>query len=386
MNTQREKDFFNIKFEIDLPLNVQLKNHLISLIRKDLLKVGDRLPTVYELAELVGVSSATTRRVIGDLVREGYLKATPALGTFVIDRFQQEGREVPQPQGSIGILFPHVQRDVLTVDRTPWTWEILTSMQEEFSGAGYFCTLFPIGENLEEARKIVFNNSHYFAGFISFPDTINGPFLDILEKSGKPYVAIEKWRAGMRHNYVSCDSDDLGRKAARHLVETGCHSFIALYPSSLSIQSYYTARKIIGFQEELLRLNVPISSIKIIDEAPQLEKIVNQVTETPCGIFVASDALAINMVNICREQKKNIPNDIRIVSDAGTMMCEQVYPALTVIRQPMKEMGRETARMLIKLFKSEHKYMRGIELSGKLIVRGTTVLKKRKKEPLPQFT
>ncbi len=367
-----------IKFEKDIPLSYQLKMHLLNLIRAGRLQTGDRLPTVYELALQTGVSSATTRKVIAELTREGYLSSMPALGTFVIDRNTRQNEEISHPERSIGILFPQMTEDLFNPEKSPWTWEILSAIQETLSSHNYFCTFFPMAGSLDKAKKIVLNNSGHFSGFISFPDYSGGAFLEILEASKKPYLTIGKWKADMEHNYVSCDDTGLGRSAAVHLAETGCSSFLAVYSPS---RAYYPAiREVMGFQEELLRLGIEMSRIKVREKTAPAEILKGITDIKPCGIFVAGEKLAVDILNFCREQGKKIPAEIRIVSDAGTKICEYSHPPLTAVCQPMRDIGRESALTLIKLAENNVRYTKGIELSGKLVVRGSTKESKKTSE------
>jgi GntR family transcriptional regulator, arabinose operon transcriptional repressor len=366
----KEVSIPEIKFEEGGPLNYQLKLHLLNLIRNGRLKKGDKLPTVYKLASQVGVSSATTRKVIGELKREGYLSSAPAVGTFVIANVDKQHKKISHPCGNIGILFPYMTQDLFNPEKSPWTWEILSSIQDALSNLGYFCTFFPIADSVNKAEEIVLNNSSNFSGFISFSDYSRGHFLDVLEKSKKPYMLIGKWRQDIKFNYVSCDNTDLGKKAAGHLLKTNCRSFYAVcYPPKVY---YPSIRSVMAFQEELLRLGVDASHIKILEGLSPAEILDNITGIKPCGVFITSDKFALEILNICRQQGIKIPDRMRIISNAGTKMCNYSDPPLTAVRQPMREIGRESALTLVKLIENNIRYTKGIELPGELIVRKST--------------
>ena len=65
------------------PLYHQIKEDLLDAIKGGRLAPGDQIPTELELMARFGVSRATVRQALGQLVSEGYLEIRRGLGTFV---------------------------------------------------------------------------------------------------------------------------------------------------------------------------------------------------------------------------------------------------------------------------------------------------------------
>lgn len=63
---------------------VQLAGLLREQIRSG--AIGPRLPSIMELAELSGLSTATVKRALGLLIDEGLAYTVPGRGTFVRER------------------------------------------------------------------------------------------------------------------------------------------------------------------------------------------------------------------------------------------------------------------------------------------------------------
>ncbi len=371
-----------LKFNMELPLSYQLKEHILGMIRTGAIKTGDKLPTVYEMAEQVGVSGATTRKAVSELAREGYVTCTPSLGTFVIDRTGSQKKADLHPAKNIGIVFPQMTQNLFDAEKSPWTWTILASIQETLSDYGYFCTFFPMAGSLHKAKEIILGNSNHFSGLISYPDYENSGFLKIFEESSKPYVLIRKWGEDINHNYVSCDDFDIGRKAARHLVEAGCRSFLILGPL---LDNYYPdVCESTGFQTELIKLGIDMSCVGMCkDEDP--ERIAKSILNPlPCGIFATRELLAIKMLKVLRRHGRKIPEEICIMGNAGTLMCRYTHPTLTAAHQPMREIGRHASLNLLKLIRNNSKYTNGIELTGELVIRESTG--REMKAPRPSVT
>lgn len=68
---------------IPIPLYFQLKKKIVEEIEKGNYKVGDMIPTEFELSELFQISRTTVRQAISELVQEGWLYRVKSKGTFV---------------------------------------------------------------------------------------------------------------------------------------------------------------------------------------------------------------------------------------------------------------------------------------------------------------
>ena len=77
--------------EVGVPLYRQIKADLLERIRGEPLAPGSRIETEFELMERYGVSRATIRQALGQLVAEGYLEIRRGLGTFVATPKLEQG-------------------------------------------------------------------------------------------------------------------------------------------------------------------------------------------------------------------------------------------------------------------------------------------------------
>lgn len=68
---------------IATPLYHRIKEDLLDAIKGGRLLPGDQIPTEVELMARFGVSRATVRQALGQLIAEGYLEVRRGLGTFV---------------------------------------------------------------------------------------------------------------------------------------------------------------------------------------------------------------------------------------------------------------------------------------------------------------
>ena len=71
--------------ESDTPIYVQLRNQIVKGIGRGELKLGEKLPTVRQLADEAGVNSMTVNKTYQILKAEGYIKTDRRQGAFVSD-------------------------------------------------------------------------------------------------------------------------------------------------------------------------------------------------------------------------------------------------------------------------------------------------------------
>jgi GntR family transcriptional regulator len=78
-----DKELFQVDRQSKLPLYIQIEHNLRELIVSDKLKVGQSVPSEWELSVLYGVSRLTVRKALDELVRQHWLKKRQGVGTFV---------------------------------------------------------------------------------------------------------------------------------------------------------------------------------------------------------------------------------------------------------------------------------------------------------------
>ena len=97
--------YVHINFESDLPIYEQLKNELKRGIAQNLLRAGERLPSVRDMATDIGINLHTVNKAYKQLQQEGYLQIHRQRGVVVHpdgppvtdEAHIQQLREVMQP-------------------------------------------------------------------------------------------------------------------------------------------------------------------------------------------------------------------------------------------------------------------------------------------------
>lgn len=74
---------FSIDFNSDEALYVQLCNQIIMCIANEQIREGDSLPSVRQLAEMVGINMHTVNKAYTVLRQEGYIKLDRRHGAII---------------------------------------------------------------------------------------------------------------------------------------------------------------------------------------------------------------------------------------------------------------------------------------------------------------
>jgi LacI family repressor for deo operon, udp, cdd, tsx, nupC, and nupG len=94
---------------------------------------------------------------------------------------------------------------------------------------------------------------------------------------------------------------------------------------------------------------------------------------SPCtGIFCFNDEMALGVVHAARQRGLRVPQDLSVVGFDDIRFAQYFDPPLTTIRQPMRELGEATVRLLLNILRGNVKDAVSVTLPHALIVRGST--------------
>ena len=81
------------------------------------------------------------------------------------------------------------------------------------------------------------------------------------------------------------------------------------------------------------------------------------------AVFVASDLMAVGVLQVLAEAGRRVPEDVAVVGYDDDPMAAALQPPLSSVRQPIEEMGREMARLLMDAIHSPDRPPRKVLLT-----------------------
>ena len=151
--------------------------------------------------------------------------------------------------------------------------------------------------------------------------------------------------------FVTCDCAAVGRAAADQLLDSGAFRSFAFVPdiyhrpwSRLRGHAFVSHLKAHGFRAVTYRRPRGVEC-DLNELAVWLGRI-----PRPCGLFVAFDDRALDVMEACRMAGVRVPQDVSIISvDNDALLCEHTTPALTSIQPDHVVEGRMAAELLCKM-------------------------------------
>lgn len=96
---------YRVDPQLDIPIYRQLVDAIRMAVKKEQLQPGQRLPTVQELSDCLGVARGTVKRAYDELERSGLVEKAQGRGTFISCRPEETGSRKEQAMAAIEKLF-----------------------------------------------------------------------------------------------------------------------------------------------------------------------------------------------------------------------------------------------------------------------------------------
>lgn len=331
-----------------------------------------RRPTINDIATKVGVSKAsvsralngkqdvdpeTRKRIFRIATQMGYVPSATA-------RALSNGRS-----NCLGLLVPSLT--------WPWILEVLRGVAEEIERSGYSLMLYTTANGEDSERA--FMSQVVPAGAVDGLALVIPPgmfeYIGELAKRGMPVVVIDDRGHHPEFPTVATTNFEGGRSATQHLIDLGRRR-IAMLNGQLEfgcnrdrLEGYRAAIEDGGLRFESRRTMTGYFTeesgasgiARILEADPKVD-----------AVFAANDLMAFGAMKALRSAGRRIPEDVAVVGFDDIPASAVTHPPLTTVHQPLYEMGRTAAGMVMAAVRGEPIQGR-IELPTSLVVRASTV-------------
>lgn len=176
-----------------------------------------------------------------------------------------------------------------------------------------------------------------------------------------------------------------GYTATEYLISLG-HRRIGIITGPLHL---ITSRaRLAGYREALERAGIHVDPTLICEGSYLLGDGIMQTNalldlpEPPTAIFAGNDAHATGVYQALYKRNIRIPEGMSVIGFDDVAYTAQMSPPLTTIHQPLIEMGRMAAHMLLRLVAGQPLDSNHVELSTSLVVRASCAAPRS--GPLPE--
>ncbi|MBM7787753.1 LacI family DNA-binding transcriptional regulator [Tenggerimyces flavus] len=328
--------------------------------------------TVHDVARHAGVSIATVSRALNDrerissATRDRVLEIARSLGYQPNDLARSLAGMATQ---TIALLLPDITN--------PFFPELVKGVQTIADERGHLLLLCHNADDGAKARAdIAMLRRKKVDGILLVAGTLKGRGI-AGATSDLPTVVLDRRVPGLRSDVVTVDHRAGARKAVEHLLELG-HRRIAHITGPPGISS--SKERQAGWEEALRATGIEPDK-ELVVQGDFLEDggyaggralIQRKVDFT--AAFAANDMSAIGLLKALTEEGRQVPNDVSVVGFDGIHLAAYTAPALTTVAQPIFDLGRRAAELLLdRLAAAEpDKEPHTVVLETKLVVRGST--------------
>ncbi|CAM3539172.1 LacI family DNA-binding transcriptional regulator [Marinicrinis lubricantis] len=160
---------------------------------------------------------------------------------------------------------------------------------------------------------------------------------------------------------VTSDNFMGGKLAGQLLIKKGCRKTAILYRGigGPHHQAMLASSRVQGFKEEMMAAGLEPFYVQLDasdeDDLKTREDIAQFLKEYPNvdGIFASSDVIAAEVLQVCHQLNKQIPDDIKIIGYDDVKIASLLSPSLSTVRQPIEDMSRCTIEMIVKQVEGE---------------------------------
>ncbi|MBN1535425.1 MAG: LacI family DNA-binding transcriptional regulator [Anaerolineales bacterium] len=327
--------------------------------------------TIFEVAAEAGVSFATVSRVINNDVhvkpetRQRVLKTMQRLG-FVANR--QARSLAGGKSNTIGLLVPDLG--------TAYIGEIIRGIDTELSWSDLDLILYTTHRTAAKEANYVANLAHGMVdGLLLVLPRNPVDYIETLTLRKFPFVLIDHQGTAENCPAVGATNWQGAYTATEYLIQLG-HERIGFITGSMDLGCSEDRLK--GYRSALRTHHIP-DKPELVYEGDFFQPdgyagacALLDLENPPTAIFASNDVMAMGVLDAVRNRGQRIPDDISVVGFDNIPQSAMVYPPITTVQQPLEQMGRVAAQMLINILKKNEKESNRIELPTELIVRSST--------------
>ena len=309
--------------------------------------------TLKDIAKIAGVAESTVSRAINN---------KPGVGAQTREKIMEIVREHNYQPNQLAQGLAKQETHLLALivaDLTgPGYTEIIKSMEKTANRAGYQLIICNTDNNLaKEKTYLNLVGQHRVDGAIILGGTLaNNNIMKLALNQDDLLVLVNCMAEEVLIPTVLVDNARGGYLATVHLLEQGLEKIaLVMGPANDFLES----EKLNGYQQALADYNIPFREQLIIKTELSREGGYNaffrimKIDDLPDGFFVTNDLLAIGLTEAIKMGGYLIPGDFAVVGYGDSIITAVINPALTVVAEPLQQLGRLAAEYIIKLINDQ---------------------------------
>ncbi len=310
-------------------------------------------PTIKDVARKANVSVATVSRVLNH--QSGYSEETKQK---VLQAIKEMGYQpnaiarglINKRTQTIGVLFPKLS--------SMFSSQLLHGIEytaHERDHSVVVCNTDKNGKRTVKYLQVL--REKQVDGIIFTSEVLTEEYFRVLTAMKIPVVLLSTRSEKYPFPHVKVDDKQAAYDATRYLIQRG-HRKIAMISGDQTdpiagkprIEGYKEALAAYGipFQENLLAFG----SFGFHSGVMAMEKFLQSKVEFT-AVFAASDEMAVGAMSAAFRHGIKVPDQLSVIGYDNLRLAEMTTPPLTTVAQPLFEMGKQAAEMLLQMIETK---------------------------------
>lgn len=180
--------------------------------------------------------------------------------------------------------------------------------------------------------------------------------MDLVTELDAVAIAVGPGKSLGSHGFVTIDDFQAAYDMTKHIIGLGHEriGFIIGNPEQVA-----SGRRLTGYRQAMLDAGLEPQDDLIVQgrfthrsDMAGAERLL-AANPRPTAIFASNDDMAAATVAVAHRLRLDVPNDITVCSFDDTAMASTIWPELTTIRQPIREMTAWAVRAIARLIRAK---------------------------------
>jgi LacI family transcriptional regulator len=311
------------------------------------------MPNIKMIARKAGVSISTVSRVMN-----GSKPVSPELQKRVYDAVKQMDYKpnsiarslILNKTNLIGVVVPDVSNSFHA--------QLLSGIESFAAQAEYGVIICNVYRNLDKKQKY-FNLmlERHVDGIILLHDNTLEELAAFQKISSTPLLFASVPVKGANIPFVGIDEVKAAYDAVSHLISKGHRDIGLIYGECYALGALRKE----GYSNALKEHGIPIREEFMVQRSSSVEcgyqamERLLKLDHYPSAVFCVSDEIAIGALDCALDRGLKVPEDISLIGFDDIDLSQVVRPKLTTIHQPINEIGKEAAKLLIDIIQKRGK-------------------------------
>ena len=250
-------------------------------------------------------------------------------------------------------------------------------IEQEAAKSGYRVIFCSSDENPEKSKQqIAMLQQSQVDGYIISPPMYSGDQVQALVKNNTPLVLIDRFFPEIDSNYVGINNFEASYKATTHLIRLGRKRIACI---SVNKDMINMQERTEGYKQALIDADLPVDEnlIKILTFSHDNKELVKAMKDLfgkkenrkADAILFSTSKLGIMGIEFISSSGLKIPEDIAVVSFDDPDAYKICISPVTVVNQPLKEIGKTAVQVLLNKIKHPEAKPQQIILKTEFIIR-----------------